>query len=265
MAGQPLTGTQALGILVLFPLMFACRGYIGYLSSYCMGWVSERVVNDLRQDVFRKLSTLSLDFYNRATMGDLITHVHGDTQSLQKTLNLGVSDMVKEPVTVVFTFAFLLWLDWQLTLFAMAFLPLCLFRCRFLEKKCARQARATWRPVFHSKVCWLNSSAAFRLIKAYKLEEQATARFAEHARRLVHHGMKQIQAKEMINPLIETIGMLGLGVVLVYILVLQKSGADLALIVGAIATVYTNQKNCRSSYLLSAVERRCGSSHAYFE
>src|SRR6185369_5968598 len=57
------------------------------------------------------------------------------------------------------------------------------------------------------------------------------------------------QAKEMINPLIETIGMLGLGVVLVYILVLQKSGADLALIVGAIGTVYTPIKKIAGLHL----------------
>jgi subfamily B ATP-binding cassette protein MsbA len=239
MAGQPLTPAQALGLLIIFPLMFACRGYIGYLSSYCMGWVSERVVNDLRQDVFRKLSTLSLDFYNRATMGDLITHVHGDTQSLQKTLNLGVSDMVKEPVTVVFTFAFLLWLDWQLTVFAMAFLPLCLIPMSVLGKKMRKASKSNVATGVAQQSLLIEFLGSIRLIKAYKLEEQATTRFAGHARRLVHHGMKQIQAKEMINPLIETIGMFGLGVVLVYILVLQKSGADLALIVGAIGTVYT--------------------------
>jgi len=41
----------------------------GYLSSYCLAWVGERVVNDLRGDVLEKLSSLSLDFFNRSTMG----------------------------------------------------------------------------------------------------------------------------------------------------------------------------------------------------
>ncbi len=239
LAGHPLTVPQAVGLLVLFPLLFALRGYIGYLSSYCMGWVSERVVSDLRQDVFYKLSTLSLDFYNRATMGNLITHVHGDTQSLQKTLNLGVSDMVKEPVTVLFTFAFLLWMDWQLTVFAMGFLPLCLIPMSVLGKKMRKASKRNVATGVSQQSLLVEFLGSIRLIKAYKLEEQATRKFAEHARRLVHHGMKQIQAKEMINPLIETIGALGLGVVLVYILVTQKSGADLAVVVGAIATVYT--------------------------
>jgi subfamily B ATP-binding cassette protein MsbA len=238
-AGRPLTAAQAIGLVVLFPLMFAIRGFIGYLSSYCMGWVSERVISDLRQDVFHKLSTLSLDFYNRSTMGNLITHVHGDTQALQKTLNLGVSDLVKEPVTIVFTFAFLLWMDWQLTLFAMAFLPICMVPISILGKKMRRASKSNVATGVSQQSLLVEFLGSIRLIKAYKLEEQATRRFAEHARRLVHHGMKQLQAKELINPLIETIGALGLGGVLAYILYMQRSGADLAVFVGAIATVYT--------------------------
>jgi subfamily B ATP-binding cassette protein MsbA len=249
-AGEPLSAGQAIGILVLFPLMFAGRGYLGYLSSYCMGWVSERVVNDLRQDVFQKLSTLSLDFYNRATMGDLITHVHGDTLALQRTLNLGVSDMVKEPVTVVFTFAFLLWMDWQLTIFAMAFLPVCLVPMGVLGKKMRRASKGNVDTTVSQQSLLVEFLGSIRLIKAYKLEEQATRRFGDHARRLVHHGMKQIQAKEMINPLIETIGALGLAVILVYILLTRKSGADLAVVVGAIATAYTPIKKIAGLHIV---------------
>jgi ATP-binding cassette, subfamily B, bacterial MsbA len=238
-AESSLTGKQAAGLLLLFPLLFAFRGYIGYLSSYCMGWVSERVVSDLRQDVFRKLTVLSLAFHNRATMGDLITHVHGDTQALQKTLNLGVSDFVKEPVTIACTFAFLLWVDWQLTLFVAAFLPLCVIPMTVLGKKMRRASKNNVSTGVSQQSLLIEFLNSIRLIKAYKLEEEATRRFAAHDRRIVHHGMKQLQAKELINPLIETIGALGFGVVLVYILYSRRTGADLAVFVGAIATVYT--------------------------
>lgn len=233
------TTQQMIGVLLMFPLLFFFRGYIGYLSSYCMGWVSERVVNDLRQDVFQKLSTLSLDFYNRSTMGDLITHVHGDTQALQKSLNLGVSDLVKEPVTIFFTFAFLVWMDWQLTIFVAVFLPICVIPITVLGRKVRRAAKGNVKTGVSQQSLLVEFLGAIRLIKAYKLETQATERFAAHARKLVHHGMKQLQAKELINPLIETIGAVGLGVLIVYILRTERSGADLAVFIGAVATVYT--------------------------
>ncbi len=236
---RKLDAKQIFGLVLFFPLLFAFRGYIGYLSSYCMGWVSERVVNDLRQDVFEKFSTLSLDFYNRATMGDLITHVHGDTQVLQRSLNLGVSDLVKEPVTIIFTLGYLLYTDWQLTLFVAAFMPICVIPISVLGRKMRRASKGNVQTAVEQQSLLVEFLGSIRLIKAYKLEKQATERFANHARRLVHHSMKQLQAKELTNPLIETIGAVGLGVLLVFILYMGKTGAELALFVGAVALIYT--------------------------
>jgi subfamily B ATP-binding cassette protein MsbA len=249
-AKRPLDGKQVAGVLVIFPLLFALRGFIGYLSSYCMGWVSERVISDLRQDVFRKLSTLSLSFYNRSTMGDLITHINGDTTSLQKTLNLGVSDLIKEPITILSIFLGLLWLDWRLTLFVMAFLPICVIPMAVLGRKARRASKGNVKTGVSQQSLLVEFLASIRLIKAYKLEEQQARRFAEHARQLVHHGMKQIQARELINPLIETIGALGLGVLMVYILYTNKTGADLAVFLGGVATVYTPMKKLAGLHIM---------------
>jgi ABC-type multidrug transport system fused ATPase/permease subunit len=249
-AKKPLNATQMAGILVLFPLLFAFRGYIGYLSSYCLGWVSERVISDLRQDVFRKLSTLSLSFFNRSTMGDLIAHINGDTIALQKTLNLGVSDLIKEPITVISTFALLLWMDWKLTLFVMAFLPLCVIPMAVLGRKARKASRGNVKTGVSQQSLLVEFLASIRLVKAYKLEDQQSDRFAGHARQLVHHGMKQIQAKELINPLIETIGALGLGVLMVYILYANKTGGDLAIFIGAVATVYTPVKKLAGLHIM---------------
>src|SRR5687768_11863873 len=100
-AGRPIDGNQIAGVLLLLPFLFALRGFVGYFSSYFMGWVSERVINDLRVDVLIKLNSLSLDFFNRSTMGDLLTRINSDTASLQRTLNLGFSDLIKEPITIL--------------------------------------------------------------------------------------------------------------------------------------------------------------------
>src|SRR3546814_13971446 len=82
----------------------------------------------------------------------LITHVHGDTQALQKSINLGIGDLVKEPVTIIFTLLTLLWMDWQLTLFVAAFMPLCVVPMmvqteeRRVGKECVSTCRSRWSP-----------------------------------------------------------------------------------------------------------------------
>ena len=140
--GRSVDLRQMVGGLLFLPFLAAFRGYTGFLSSYCLAWASERVVNDLRGDVLAKLSSLSFDFFNRSTMGDLVTRVNGDTAMLQRCLNLGVGDLVKEPMTIISLVVALGLIDWQLTLLSLAFFPVCVVPIVVLGKKARRAARA---------------------------------------------------------------------------------------------------------------------------
>jgi ABC-type multidrug transport system fused ATPase/permease subunit len=65
------------------------------------GIVSERVVNDLRYEVLVKLQSLSLDYFNRSKMGDLLMRIDGDTMALNRCIGSGFMDIVKEPFTMI--------------------------------------------------------------------------------------------------------------------------------------------------------------------
>ena len=89
LAGEKKMGwRRALGGLLLLALLVSVRSMADYLSGYCMGWVSERVINDLRGDVLEKLSTLSLDYFNRSTTGDMLTRINTDTVNLHRALRV---------------------------------------------------------------------------------------------------------------------------------------------------------------------------------
>ena len=133
--GRTLDKKQLIGgLLLLFPLLVGSS--VGYLSTYCLSWASERAINDLRVDILRKLNSLSLDFFHRSKTGDLLQRINADTVALQQALSLGFSDLVKEPITIVFMLASLLFLTVKLTLFTMVFMPLCLIPIIVLGKKC---------------------------------------------------------------------------------------------------------------------------------
>jgi subfamily B ATP-binding cassette protein MsbA len=107
--------------------------------------VSERVVNDLRGDVLEKLSSLSLDFFNRSATGDLLTRVNGDTGMLQRCLSLGLGDLIKEPVTVLALLLTLCVMDWQLTLWAILLVPLCAVPVVVLGRKIRKASTSGWK------------------------------------------------------------------------------------------------------------------------
>jgi subfamily B ATP-binding cassette protein MsbA len=250
--GRAITWRMVLGGMLFFPLLVAVRGFAGYLSSYSLSWVSERVVNDLRVAVLAKLSSLSLDFHNKSTMGDLLTRVHGDTASLQRCLSLGVADLVKEPVTVIGIVAALLMVDWQLTLGALVFFPVCVLPVVILGQKVRKAAKAGLNVNISQYSLLVEVLSGIRVVKAFGLEQQQVDRFRQLTRELIHHSMRGIRAKEQINPLIETISMVGFGLLVVYICYQQRDVSDMVAFLTGLAFFYGPVKKLAGLHVLFA-------------
>ncbi|MDE1171153.1 MAG: ABC transporter ATP-binding protein [Verrucomicrobium sp.] len=217
--GLPLTGRQILGCLLILPILAAVRGLFSYLSSYCISWVGENVTNDLRIAVLRKLSGLSLDFYDRSKTGDMMTRVQGDTAAIQNCLDRGVSDGVKEPFTILAVLVALVWMDWKLTLIALFLIPFCVIPIRVLGRKIRKASQAGIGETISQSSLLVESLGAIRVVKAFSLEKTQVDRFVGHSNALKGLNIKRVQARQMVNPLIEVISMLGVGLLFLYILV----------------------------------------------
>lgn len=216
-AGRKLDWRQILGALLMFPLLVALRGTVSYLTTYCLSWVSERAINDLRVDILAKLSSLSLDFFHRSKTGDLLQRVNADTVALQQAMSMGFSDLIKEPFTIIGLVAMLCFASVKLTLFALVFLPLCLIPIIVLGKK-VRRASGDQRASYIVQLNLLvEAISGIRVIKAFGLENQQVQRFRDTCQRLVRHGMKGVQARALVNPLIEFIALTGVGALIIYI------------------------------------------------
>ena len=227
LAGRAIDARQLLGSLFLLPVLVGLRGMLSYLSTYCMCWVSERVMADLRADVLMKLNSLSLDFFNRSTMGDLTTRISGDTAALYRCLSLGFGDLIREPVTILSLVVGLCLVDWQLTLVALAFVPLVLVPLRTLGQKMRNVTKAGLDVAIAQSSMLLEALAGIRVIQAFGLETMQVERFRQHARQMIHYSMKSVQARELVNPITETIAMLGLGSLVLFIFWKQRSLPDM--------------------------------------
>lgn len=248
--GRSLDTRQVLGSLFFVPVLVALRGLVGYLSSYYLGWVSERVVNDLRIDVLQKLTSLSLDFFNRSKIGDLLTRVNGDTAVLQRCLNLGVGDLIKEPMTILGCFIWLCLIDWQLTLGAMVFFPLCIAPIIIFGKKVRRASKAGRQVNVTQASLLVELISGIRVIKAFGLESEQVERFRTLSRELIHYAMKSLRAKERINPIIETVSTTAFGVLILYIGWQQRSIEDMVGFLTGMGLFYTPVKKLGGIHVL---------------
>lgn len=248
--GRKIDWRQMLGGFLLLPVLVAIRSFVGYLSSYCMNWVSERMMNDLRYDVLSKFYQLSLDFFTRSTMGDLLTRINQDASTLHKTMTNGLSDIVKEPFTVLAVLVALCMVNFKLTMVAVVFLPICIIPLIILGKKVRRAVKASLHANISQSSLLVEAISSIRVVKAFGLEAESLARFKAYCKQIIHHDMKSVQARELVNPLVETISMLGLGLLIVVIFASGTTLDDLAGFLTGVVLMFAPIKKLASVHVL---------------
>jgi subfamily B ATP-binding cassette protein MsbA len=132
----------------------------------------------------------------------------------------------------------------------MVFFPLCVIPMMVLGRKARRAGKGNRKSGVSQQSLLVEFLASIRVVKAYNLEAEQSRRFARYSRELIHHAMKNLQARELVNPLIETIGAVGLALLLLYLLYTGRSGSDLAIFIAAVATVYTPVKKLASVHVM---------------
>lgn len=214
--GRALDWKQCLGGFLFIPLSIILRGVLGYGSSYLLAWSGQRITNDVKSDAFRKVSSLSLDFFQRTTTSELISRIETDGTALNNFLKLGLSDLVKEPSTIVCLLGAMLVINWKFTVIALVFTPLCVIPTRMVTKRIKDLGRRDFATNVGQGSITMESFQNVRITKAYSLEEVHAEIFRKAGKRSAYFNMKSTQSKEMLNPIVQTLSAMGISAVLLY-------------------------------------------------
>src|SRR5213075_1769724 len=126
-------------ICLAIPAIMTVRSLCSYGNTYCMQWVSNKVVTDIRTQLFSKMVRHSMDFFNKARSGFLMSRITNDTRIMQMALTSVSSDVFKQPITIVGAISVLLLMDWKFTVVALILFPTCLLPIRIYSRR-ARKA-----------------------------------------------------------------------------------------------------------------------------
>jgi subfamily B ATP-binding cassette protein MsbA len=236
---RPLDWKQCLGGFLLIPLTFLLRGLLGYGNSYLMAWSGLRITNDVKNDAFRKVSSLSLEFFHRHTTGELLGRIETDGATINNVLKLGLSDLVKEPSTIFFMLTLMFLIDWKFTLLSLVFAPLCIIPTRTIARRIKDLARRDFAANVGQTSVTMESFQNVRITKAYALEEVHAVAFAKASERSAYFSVKSTQSREMLNPIVQTLNAMGISVLLLYAFWTHCSFTNLAIFIGALLSFYT--------------------------
>ncbi|HMF45221.1 MAG TPA: ABC transporter transmembrane domain-containing protein, partial [Candidatus Udaeobacter sp.] len=122
-------------ICLAIPAIMTVRSLCSYGSTYCMQWVSNKVVSDIRVQLFSKMVRHSMDFFNKMRSGFLMSRITNDTRVMQMALTSVGSDLFKQPITIVGAISVLLVMDWKFTVVTLILFPTCLLPLRIYGRR----------------------------------------------------------------------------------------------------------------------------------
>ena len=223
-------------IPVAIVALYVVRGLASYLSSYAVGWVGTRVVADLRSAMFAKLLVLPAAHYDDQPSGSLISKFTFDVTQVTAAATSVLTILFKDTLTILGLLAYLLWLNWSLTLLALVMGPLTVLVVRAASVRLRAASREVQRAMGYITQVIEEAIGGHRVVKLFGGQDYEKRRFDEEANRVRRHVMKQISAAAASAPIVHLIAAVALAVI-VYIATLQSSAAQLS--VGEFAAFIT--------------------------
>ena len=183
--------------------LFMVRGLAGYVSDYAFAWVGNRVVMDLRVEMFDRLLTLPTAYFDNAATGNLLSRVSFDAGQVMAAATSTLTITVKESLTVLGLLAWLLWINWRLTLVVLVVAPLVALLVRKIARRLHGASRGAQSAMGDMTHVLDEAISGHRVVKVYGGQAYEAARFREAVSGLRGHLMRQAATSAAGLPIIE--------------------------------------------------------------
>ncbi|MFZ0915564.1 MAG: ABC transporter transmembrane domain-containing protein, partial [Candidatus Udaeobacter sp.] len=204
-------------ICLAIPAIMTVRSLCSFGNTYCMQWVSNKVVTDIRGQLFSKMVRHSMDFFNKMRSGFLISRITNETRVVQMALTAVSSDIFKQPITIVGAITVLLLMDWKFTLVTLILFPTCLLPLRIYGRRARKALQGQFEGMGEMVVTMQETFAGIRVIKSFAREAHQEKEFKRSNQMQFSQMMRIIRSMEATGPLVETIAAVGIGLALLYV------------------------------------------------
>jgi subfamily B ATP-binding cassette protein MsbA len=204
-------------VCLLIPLTMTVRSLLSYGNAYYMNWVSNRVVQDIRNELFGKMVRHSMDFFNKIRAGFLMSRIANDTRSMQMALTTVSSDIFKQPVSIIGGVIVLLLMDWKFTIVTLILFPSCLIPIRIFGRRARRATQHEQKGMGQMTVTMQETFAGIRVIKSFAREDYQEKFFRRTTQQQFSNAMRMVKSMEAVGPIVEAIASIGVGLALLYV------------------------------------------------
>ena len=208
----PSTTLLLIGLFLAFTTFLKTGAY--FLSSATIIPIRTGVVRDIRNQLYRKITSLPLGFFSEERKGDIIARMSGDVQEIESSIMSSLDMLFKNPILIIAYFSTLLFISWQLTLFTLAIVPLMGWFMGMVGRKLKQKsikAQALWSDTMSQVE---ETLGGLRIIKAFCAEDKMNARF-DRVNSAYRENIRRVTTRQqMAHPMSEFLGTVMIVIVL---------------------------------------------------
>ena len=206
------TSLLIIGLLLAFMTLLKTAAY--FLSSASIIPIRTGVVRDIRNQLYQKITSLSLGFFSEERKGDIIARMSGDVQEIEGSIMSSLDMLFKNPILIIAYFTTLVIVSWQLTLFTLIFVPIFGWFMGYVGRKLKQnsiKAQALWSDTMSQVE---ETLGGLRIIKAFCAEEKMNVRFDKVNSAYRNDIMRVNIRQQMAHPMSEFLGTVMIVIVL---------------------------------------------------
>ena len=197
-------------------IIYILKGLANYGQTVLMSYIGQRVVTDLRQELYRHIQRQPLSFFTKNPTGILMSRITNDVTLIQGAVSEAVTSLLKDTFTLIGLVGVIFYRDWKLALIAMIVFPVAIYPVAEFGRR-MRKISSDSQVTMGTLTSLLQETiSGSRIVKAFGMEGYENDRFARENERLFRLTMKSVSVRAISTPLMELLGGLGIAAIVLY-------------------------------------------------
>ncbi len=203
-------------IALIFLSVLLVQFVLSFAQTYLMNWTGQRIMHDLRLQIFSHIQTLHVGYFDKNPVGRIITRITTDVDVLNELFTAGVVSIFGDIFLLVGIVGVMLWLDWKLALVCFSVLPLIVLATAVFKLKVRGSYRWVRTCIARINAFLQENITGMSVVQIFVQEERKFGEFEERNREHLNANLKSIFYYALFYPVISLIGSLAVALILWY-------------------------------------------------
>ena len=199
---EALLNYMAIAIISLFIL----KGFFGFMQSYLMSDIGQRIVRDIKAKLYAKFQMLSLDYFTHKRGGEMISRITNDARIVENAVSYGSTDLVYQGLQVIIFFSLTLFIYAKFVIFILPPLAILGYLISVVGKKLRKLSKSSQEKMADANSILYENIIGARIVKGFSMEEYEINKFNKVNNDYYRVCMKSIKRTLLLSPATEILG-----------------------------------------------------------